>query len=192
MWSTPTTIKQNAASFKKFYKCMLEHGHIDQADYSALLADIKEGMPLWIADCEEFNNPASSIFDSDEEQALFNDIRLSLIESLGLGDLLGGIMPQGKREGEPDDEGEPLTREEAIAFLTLALFYLTSWEEHVGGKKGPVVHRAWKSADWDALDFLQDQGFVSFTNKAKSVHITESGMNEAVEILGALGLGYLA
>ena len=106
--------------------------------------------------------------------------------------LPGTADEQIREENEADDEGEPLTREEAIAFLTLALFYLTSWEERVGGKNGFVVQRAWKSADWDALDFLQDQGFISCTNKAKSVHITESGMNEAVEILGALGLGYLA
>lgn len=58
MWSTPATIRQNAASFKKFYKCMLEKGHIDQESYDVLLDDIKTCMPIWLEDCEDFNNLA--------------------------------------------------------------------------------------------------------------------------------------
>lgn len=30
MWSTPETIRQTAASIKKFYKCMLDHGKIEK------------------------------------------------------------------------------------------------------------------------------------------------------------------
>ena len=33
MWSTPGTIKSTAASIKKFYKCMADHGIVDVSDY---------------------------------------------------------------------------------------------------------------------------------------------------------------
>ena len=58
MWSSPKTIQQTAASLKKFYKCMLEKGHIDQESYDVLLDDIKTCMPIWLEDCEDFNNLA--------------------------------------------------------------------------------------------------------------------------------------
>lgn len=57
MWSTPATIKSTAASIKKFYKCMLEHGFVDKEAYEELCSDIKEGMPYWLDDCEEYNDP---------------------------------------------------------------------------------------------------------------------------------------
>lgn len=57
MWSTPETIKSTAASIKKFYKCMLKHGKIDQDDYDYLCNEIKDLMPQWQADCAQFNNP---------------------------------------------------------------------------------------------------------------------------------------
>ncbi len=57
MWSTPATIKSTAASIKKFYKCMLEHGKIDKEAYEELCFDIKVGMPDWLDDCEVYNDP---------------------------------------------------------------------------------------------------------------------------------------
>lgn len=64
MWSTPATIKSNATSIKKFYKCMLEHGKIQRNEYDYLCSEIKEGMPQWQADCEQFNDPfAPNPFD---------------------------------------------------------------------------------------------------------------------------------
>lgn len=190
MWSTPSTIRQNAASFKKFYKCMLEHGHIEQADYDALRADIKEGMPIWIQECEEFNNPDSSLIQSDFEHAFADILYQSLLDELGVKypELVDGLSAANQVD-EADDE--PLTREEAVAFLTLSLFYLTSWVERGRGKGAASVRRAWKSADWNALDFLQEAGFISCSNKAKSVYITESGIAEAQELLTALGLAHL-
>ena len=59
MWSTPATIKSTATSIKKFYKCMLDHGKIKKNEYDYLCADIKDGMPQWQADCEQFNDPYS-------------------------------------------------------------------------------------------------------------------------------------
>lgn len=55
MWSTPATIKSTAASFKKFYKSMLEHGKIDKSSYEDLLETIKEEMNDWCDECESYN-----------------------------------------------------------------------------------------------------------------------------------------
>ena len=57
MWSTPGTIKTTAASIKKFYKSMLDHGKIAKKDYTYLCDMIKSGMPIWQEDCAQFNNP---------------------------------------------------------------------------------------------------------------------------------------
>lgn len=103
--------------------------------------------------------------------------------------------PSSEERSVPMDEGpladEPLTLAEAIRVFTLMLFYLTSWEERIGGKNGIKYRRAWKSADWDALDALEESGLISFTRKAKSVTITEEGMQVAELLLDALGLGHL-
>lgn len=47
-WATKTSVKENAASIKKFYKCMLELGHIKQEDFDNLCLVIKEEMDSWI------------------------------------------------------------------------------------------------------------------------------------------------
>lgn len=57
MWSTPGTIKSTAASIKKFYKCMLNHGKISKDDYAYLCDDIKENMEQWQTDCVVYNDP---------------------------------------------------------------------------------------------------------------------------------------
>ena len=57
MWSTPGTIKSTAASIKKFYKCMLDHGRIKKEEYDYLCTEIKEGMGQWQADCAMYNDP---------------------------------------------------------------------------------------------------------------------------------------
>ena len=56
-WSTPRTIKSSAASIKKFYKSMLQRGHIDKSDYSRLTESIKDNMDTWLEDCEIYNDP---------------------------------------------------------------------------------------------------------------------------------------
>ncbi|CUP13507.1 Uncharacterised protein [[Eubacterium] contortum] len=64
MWSTPGNIKSTAASIKKFYKCMLDHGKIQRASYNYLCSEIKERMPKWQADCEQYNDiDADNPFD---------------------------------------------------------------------------------------------------------------------------------
>ena len=57
MWSTPATIKTNATSIKKFYKCMLEHRKIEKEDYSFLCSCIKDSMKSWQCDCAIYNDP---------------------------------------------------------------------------------------------------------------------------------------
>ena len=56
MWSTPGTIKTTAASIKKFYKCMNEHGYVSKEEYNYLCTIIKENMEIWQDDCAAFNN----------------------------------------------------------------------------------------------------------------------------------------
>ena len=56
MWSTPATIRQNAASLKKFYKCMLEKGYIKQSELDYLLQDIKQGLDEWCFLCDRYNS----------------------------------------------------------------------------------------------------------------------------------------
>jgi hypothetical protein len=55
LWSTPASIKDNAASLKKFYKCMLAEGRIDADDYRCFLDVIKDEMEDWLDECEAFN-----------------------------------------------------------------------------------------------------------------------------------------
>ena len=56
MWSSPQTIKETAASIKKFYKSMLKRGHIEKSDYQDLIETIKDNKETWIAYCEEFDD----------------------------------------------------------------------------------------------------------------------------------------
>lgn len=57
MWSTPSSIKSTSTSLKKFYKCMMDHGHIEKDDYEEVCATIKEGLDYWIDICENYNDP---------------------------------------------------------------------------------------------------------------------------------------
>ena len=57
MWSTPSSIRSNAASIKKFYKSMCERGHIEKSNYAELTDTIKENMESWMEDCESYNDP---------------------------------------------------------------------------------------------------------------------------------------
>ena len=60
--------------------------------------------------------------------------------------------------------------------LTLLLIYLISWDE-----KDLVsnMRRAWKGYDFDTLDKLEEDGLISQSKTAKSVYLTEKGLNAA-------------
>ncbi len=215
MWSTPGTIKTNATSIKKFYKCMRDNGLVSAEACDELAKTIKENMADWQADCAEFNDPGNdpilgaSPYGSGLDFGLnlesdFRDIFREVLKEK-LSDRLEELMTDDavksaleKAESRMGQEGtttpvddDPPSREEVIEMFTLALFYLTSWSERIGGKGGSVVRKAWKSADWDALDTLREEGLVSCSNKAKSIVLTDAGMLQAEEFLRALHLEHL-
>lgn len=57
MWSTPGNIKTTAASIKKFYKCMMDHGIVKKKDYEFLCSESRDGMETWQTDCAIYNDP---------------------------------------------------------------------------------------------------------------------------------------
>jgi len=60
--------------------------------------------------------------------------------------------------------------------VVLALLYFNAHSDH-------GVTRAWKGFDWDTLDRLHAQGFVSDPkSKAKSVVLSEEGARRAEEL----------
>ena len=62
MWSTPNTTKETAASLKKFYKSMMEHGKFEKEEYKLLCDTIKEEMENWQQICNDYNNGSYSSF----------------------------------------------------------------------------------------------------------------------------------
>ena len=58
MWASPASIKQNAASLKKFYSFMYEQGDVDADDLQYLKDTIKEEMPVWLATLDRYDDPA--------------------------------------------------------------------------------------------------------------------------------------
>lgn len=85
-----------------------------------------------------------------------------------------------------------MTHDELVAELTLVLFYLNSWTEKVRGMPaGFETRRAWKGADWEAIDALRDTGLVQCSNKAKSLTISDEGAACAEQPLDACGLNGL-
>ena len=48
MWASPSTIKSNAASLKKFYTFLVEKQLVDSDDFDFLKSSIKEEMSEWI------------------------------------------------------------------------------------------------------------------------------------------------
>jgi hypothetical protein len=67
--------------------------------------------------------------------------------------------------------------EEKIDETVLALLWLTLHDRN----------RAWKGFDWDALDRLHSKGLIENpANKAKSVVLTEEGLQRAKELFRKL------
>ena len=64
MWASPSAIRENAASLKKFYTFMHEQGHIDADDLQDLKETIKEEMSEWVGTVERYDDP--DITDSEE------------------------------------------------------------------------------------------------------------------------------
>lgn len=64
--------------------------------------------------------------------------------------------------------------------LTLALLYLTSFDEKIYGEK---LTRSWKGYAFDVLDKLYDENYIFGSKKAKSVCLTEEGIKKAEELI---------
>jgi DNA-binding MarR family transcriptional regulator len=77
---------------------------------------------------------------------------------------------------------------EQVTQLTLLLIYLSSWEERIH-KELPGVHRAWKGYTWEILDTLVEQGYITQSRAAKSVYLTEEGLEKARELEKTISIG---
>lgn len=69
--------------------------------------------------------------------------------------------------------------------LTLMLLSMSSWEEDFGGF---TLHRAWKGYDFDILDLLEGEGYIDCGRKAKSVTLSNAGMQQASELMEKYGV----
>ncbi len=70
--------------------------------------------------------------------------------------------------------------DKTIKELTLLLRYLTSWQEDVGLAK---VQRSWKGYPFEALDELNEEGYIDGSKRAKSVYLTEEGLSKAKDLM---------
>ena len=61
MWSNANSMKTTAASLKKFYQCLADHGKISDKDLNFVKTLIKNNIDFWIETVEEYNK-----FDEDE------------------------------------------------------------------------------------------------------------------------------
>ena len=87
------------------------------------------------------------------------------------------------------EKDEAAMQDQTMADLTLLLLYLTSWEEKVHSDLS--VHRAWKGYLFEVLDALEEAGYLNKTRRAKSVALTEPGLEHA-RALAARYLGNAA
>jgi site-specific recombinase XerD len=58
MWASQASIKDNAASLKKFYTFLLDKGLIDKEDLIDLKQMIKKEMPEWLATLRRYDDPS--------------------------------------------------------------------------------------------------------------------------------------
>lgn len=79
--------------------------------------------------------------------------------------------------------------DQVVEDLTLLLLHLTSWEERVHEEL--TIHRAWKGFRFEALDALEEAGYLNSSRGAKSVTLTEAGIEHA-RALAARYLGKTA
>jgi len=69
---------------------------------------------------------------------------------------------------------------QTIEDLTLLLIHLTSWKEKMG--KEAFVLRAWKGYNFDAINKLTEKGYITSSYKAKSVNLTNEGVERAEKL----------
>lgn len=57
LWSSPGSVKQLAASMKKFYKCLYQNGIVDGEALENVLEAIRDGLEDWMADSDISYSP---------------------------------------------------------------------------------------------------------------------------------------
>ena len=72
---------------------------------------------------------------------------------------------------------------ERIKDLTLMLLYLNSWKDKDFGGL-----RSWKGYDFDDLNKLSEEGYVSEERRSKSVVLYEEGIEKAKSLLIEYGI----
>lgn len=86
--------------------------------------------------------------------------------------------------------------EERVEELTLMLMYLTAWRDEV--KVGPLGEddelvelalRSWKGYQFEVLDRFNEAGLTLGSKRAKSVHLTDDGVEQARDLLEEYGIG---
>ena len=100
-----------------------------------------------------------------------------------------GIEPTNPIEPPevPEPEaGDEASRESPLEELTLLVIYLSSWEEDLS--PGLAVRRAWKGYLFEVLDALEEKGYIRQNRRAKSLTLTEEGVQQAQELMARLTL----
>jgi len=64
--------------------------------------------------------------------------------------------------------------------LVLVLLYTFSWREKVATNYSVI--RSWKGYDFDVLDALEKKGYITSSHRAKSVIITDEGIEKASKL----------
>ena len=57
MWANESSIKQNAASLKKFYQFLSEKGEVDFESLQEMKESIKDEMPQWLETLRRYDDP---------------------------------------------------------------------------------------------------------------------------------------
>ncbi len=81
-----------------------------------------------------------------------------------------------------------MTPEQALHDLTLTLIYLTRFTESKSTFFSNTSFQAWKNYNWNTLDELNEEGFISSNHRSKSLWITEDGVKKAREIMKKMGI----
>jgi hypothetical protein len=93
-----------------------------------------------------------------------------------------GIAPANAPAAQPvppPTEPESEAGSDLLEELTLLCLYLGSWEEPAIGR---TIHRAWKGFRFEVLDALEARGLITQTRRAKSLTLTEEGLQRAKEL----------
>lgn len=56
LWSSKSSIKETAASIKKFYECMSEKGYVKTLEYKDLCKEIKDNMDVFLEQMDAYDN----------------------------------------------------------------------------------------------------------------------------------------